>query len=173
MSAPIGVDSTEAFIVDRDFRVVMGHFCTGVAVVTGCVDGRAHGFSAQSVQSISLNPPLISIAPAKTSTSWPMIRPSGNFCLNFLADDQRALCRRFAQSGVAKFEGLSWTLSARGSPIIAGALAFVDCCIQAEHDAGDHTIVLGRVFDLGILRRDLKPLLFFRGQFGSFAGDPA
>ena len=158
----------ETITADRDLRTVMGHFCTGVAVVTGYLAGRAHGFTAQSVQSISVNPPLVAVSPAKTSTSWPIIRSSGCFCLNFLGADQRSLCHRFAQSGRSKFEGLSWKMSTLGSPIIDGVLAFVDCRIDAEHEAGDHTIVLGEVFDLGILLTEPQPLLFYRGQFGSF-----
>jgi 3-hydroxy-9,10-secoandrosta-1,3,5(10)-triene-9,17-dione monooxygenase reductase component len=108
--------SSEPVPVGRDLRTVMGHFCTGVAVVTGYIGGRAQGFTAQSVQSISLNPPLVAIAPAKSSTSWPTIRSSGHFCLNFLAADQRSLCHRFAQSGQSRFEGLSWKMSTLGSP---------------------------------------------------------
>jgi flavin reductase (DIM6/NTAB) family NADH-FMN oxidoreductase RutF len=110
----------------------------------------------------------MAIAPAKSGTSWPMIRSSGHFCLNFLAAGQRSLCHRFAQSGQSKFEGLSWKMSTLGSPIIDGVLGFVDCRIDAEHEAGDHTIVLGEVFNLGILLPDPQPLLFYRGRFGSF-----
>jgi 3-hydroxy-9,10-secoandrosta-1,3,5(10)-triene-9,17-dione monooxygenase reductase component len=90
--------SVRCTFVDHDFRAVMGHFCTGVAIVTGCNHGQAAGFVAQSVQSISLNPPLVSISPARTSTSWPTIRSSGYFALNFLTAEQGPLCRRFAQS---------------------------------------------------------------------------
>jgi flavin reductase (DIM6/NTAB) family NADH-FMN oxidoreductase RutF len=155
-------------LIGREYRAVMGHFCTGVAIVTGSVQGRAAGFTAQSVQSISLDPPLMSICPAKSSTSWPTVRSSGYFCVNFLAAGQRDLCHRFAQSGIEKFNGSTWSPSKCGSPIIDGVLGFVDCRIEAEHDAGDHTIVIGRVLDLRIVHPESKPLLFFRGQFGSF-----
>jgi len=158
---------------DHDFRAVMGHFCTGVAIVTGCNHGQAAGFVAQSVQSISLNPPLVSISPAGTSTSWPTIRSSGYFALNFLTAEQRPLCHRFAQSSIDKFDGVGWSSSLCGSPILDGVLGFVSCRIEVEHEAGDHTIVIGRVLDLGVSLPDAKPLLFFRGRYGSFLENSA
>jgi 3-hydroxy-9,10-secoandrosta-1,3,5(10)-triene-9,17-dione monooxygenase reductase component len=160
-------------IGSQEFRAVMGHFCTGVAIVTGRLEEQLYGFVVQSVQSISLNPPLVSISPATTSRSWPAIRSTGSFCLNFLPACERRLCTQFAQSGMHKFNGVNWRASIRGSPIIEAAIGYVDCKIEAEHGAGDHTIVLGRVMDLSILLADAQPLLFFRGRFGSFIEESA
>jgi 3-hydroxy-9,10-secoandrosta-1,3,5(10)-triene-9,17-dione monooxygenase reductase component len=150
------------------FREVMGYFCTGVAVVTA-MDGAAPvGFTAQSLTSVSLVPPLVLVCPAKTSSTWPRIKQAGAFCANVLGQDQEAVCRAFATSGGDKFQGVGWApTGATGSPLLHDVLAWVDCRILAEHDAGDHVIVVGRVVDLGV-RPDGSPLLFYRGGFGRF-----
>jgi len=150
------------------FRQVMGHFCTGVTVVTGLSGGAPAGFTAVSFTSVSLDPPLVSICATNTSKSWPAIQASGAFCVNILAEDQEALCREFAMSGGDKFRGVGWTRShGTGSPLLNDVLAWVDCRIEQEYQAGDHTIVLGRVVDLGI-EEEGAPLLFFRGGYGGF-----
>lgn len=152
----------------REFRNTLGHFCTGVVIATGCVDGQPAGFAAQSFSSVSLDPPLVSLCPAKTSTSWPRLRDSGSFCINILSAEQQAVCDVFARSGIDKFAALAWHSGVTGSPVLEGVLAYVDCDLEAEHDAGDHTIALGRVRDVRILDPEASPLLFFRGRFGHF-----
>ncbi len=152
----------------RQFRDVLGQFCTGVVIATGCVDGKPAGFAAQSFSSVSLDPPLVLLCPARTSTSWPKLRDSGSFCINILAADQKPVCDVFAQSGIDKFAALSWHAGITGSPVLDGVLAYVDCDLEAEHDAGDHTVVLGRVRDVEILDPEGSPLLFFRGTYGQF-----
>ncbi|MHB8340777.1 MAG: flavin reductase family protein [Mycobacteriales bacterium] len=155
------VDSTH-------FRRVLGHFASGIAVITAVDEDGPAGLSCQSFTSVSLDPPLVSFAPSKRSRSWPRIRRVGRFCANVLAADQERICRAFASSGGDKFSGVSWQLSAHGSPVIEGALSWVDCTIEVEYDAGDHVIVLGRVHDLDV-GRDAPPLLFFRGGYGRFS----
>ncbi len=152
----------------RDFRNALGQFCTGVVIATGCVDGEPAGFAAQSFSSVSLDPPLVLLCPAKSSTSWPKLRESGSFCINILAADQKPVCDVFAQSGIDKFAALPWHAGVTGSPVLEGVLAYVDCDLEAEHDAGDHTVVLGRVRDVKILDPEKTPLLFFRGAYGRF-----
>jgi 3-hydroxy-9,10-secoandrosta-1,3,5(10)-triene-9,17-dione monooxygenase reductase component len=153
----------------RAFRNALGQFCTGVVIATGCVNGRPAGFAAQSFSSVSLDPPLVSLCPARTSTSWPRLRESGSFCINILAAGQKAVCDVFAQSGIDKFAALPWHPGVTGSPVLDGVLAYVDCDLEAEHDAGDHTVVLGRVRDVRILDPEGSPLLFFRGSYGRFS----
>ena len=150
------------------FRSTLGQFCTGVVVALGCLDGEPVGFAAQSFVSLSLDPPLVGLCPAKTSTSWPKIRASGSFCINILAAHQQPVCDAFARSGGDKFAGLSWQPGSTGSPLLEGILAYVDCELEVEHDAGDHTIVVGRVKDLGVLASG-EPLLFYNGAYGSFS----
>ena len=148
----------------RAYRDTMGQYCTGVVIVAGNEDGTLVGFAAQSFVSLSLQPPLIAVCPAKTSTSWPRIRAAGNFCINVLADDQEAVSEAFAQSGRAA--DVPWTTNATTAPILDGAIAFVECALEAEHDAGDHTVAVGRVLAFGILRPEAQPLIYFRGRYG-------
>ncbi|WP_037575095.1 flavin reductase family protein [Phaeacidiphilus oryzae] len=155
-----------------ELRSVLGHFATGVTVIAARTrDGEPVGFACQSFGSLSLDPPLVSFSVARTSSSWPRIARSGAFCANILAADQQELCRSFAVSsstGADKFAGVEWEpTQATGSPRLAGALAWVDCTIQAVHVGGDHLIVLGRVRDL-LARQDADasgPLVFYRGRF--------
>lgn len=149
------------------FRVVVGHFCTGVVIITGMSDDGPAGLTAQSFVSVSLDPPLVAFAPAKTSQSWMSIRGSGAFCANILSDEQEEVCRVFATSGADKFSSVGWKPGRTGSPILNDVVAWVDCEMQAEHEAGDHTIVVGRAVDLDSSTR-ASPLLFYRGGFGRF-----
>ena len=154
----------------REFRTTLGQFASGVVVATGCLDGEPAGFAAQSFTSLSLDPPLVALCPAASSQSWPKLRDSGSFCINILAEGQQAVSDVFARTGIDKFADLEWRAGATGSPILAGALAFIDCELVEEHDAGDHTIAVGRVRDLGILNAAKGPLVFFRGAYEMLDG---
>lgn len=156
-----------------EFRRVLGHFATGVTVVTAHdpddPDGPA-GFACQSFASLSLDPPLVTFMVARTSTTWPRIARAGAFCVNILGAEQGALCRGFAVSGADKFAGVTYRAApATGSPLLASVPAWVDCRIQAVHTGGDHLIVVGRVEALGAAD-GVGPLLFHRGTFGRFSG---
>lgn len=156
------------------FRKVLGHYPTGVCVVTAVgADGAPCGLAVGSFTSVSLAPPLVAFFPDKGSSSWPRIAAAGRFCVNVLGSHQEALCRRFATRGQDKFAGVSHRLSSGGSPILDDVIAWIDCSLHAVHEAGDHYIVLGRVIELDVERPD-RPLLFFRGKYGVFAplGDP-
>jgi len=152
------------------FKDAMSRFATGVAIVSGIDDGEPVGFTCQSFVSLSLDPPYVAVAPARTSTSWPRIARSGSFCVNVLHEDQEELCRGFAVSGGPKFDGVDWhPAPGTGSPVIDGSLAWVDCTVELVHDAGDHELILGRVRDLGV--GDGSPLLFFRSRFATLSHD--
>lgn len=153
---------------DRQFRNAMSQFCTGVVIVTGISDSRPVGFAAQSFVSQSLSPPLVSISPSRTSTTWPLLRDARRFGINILGADQHGLCMAFARSGGDKFAQFGWSTSAAGTPVLDGVLGFVECELEAEHDAGDHTIVLARVLAIDTFSPDGSPLLFFRGRYGGF-----
>ncbi len=157
---------------DRAFRNAMGNFCTGVVIAAGSVDGQPAGFAAQSFVSLSLDPPLVALCPAKSSTSWPKLRESGAFCINILAADQKTVCDAMAQSGGDKFAQFGWHSGESGSPILDGVLAYIDCHIETEYDAGDHIIAVGRVCDFKVLdSHGASPLLFYRGSYGEFAAN--
>ena len=150
------------------FRTVLGHFCTGLTIVTAVDLGEPVGLTCQSFASVSLDPPLVLFVAARSSYSWPRIRSAGSFCANVLSDHQEHLGRSFAMKGADKFAGVGWRSGATGSPILDGCLAFVECELDAVHEAGDHDIVVGRVVDLG-LAGEGRPLLFYRGGYGRFA----
>ena len=149
------------------FREVLGHFATGVTIVTAMEEGEPVGFSCQSFSALSMEPPMVILAPARSSTSWPRIAQAGAFAVNILADQQEAVCRAFAVSGGDKFDGVRWTPGAvTGSPLIDGALASVECTLGEIHDGGDHEIVTGHV--VGTEIGTGSPLLFYRSGFGRF-----
>jgi 3-hydroxy-9,10-secoandrosta-1,3,5(10)-triene-9,17-dione monooxygenase reductase component len=153
-------------IVDPEvMREVLGHFASGVTVVTAVTTDGPTGFTCQSFSSLSLDPPLVAFAPARTSQTWPALRAIGRFCVNVLAEGQDAVSRNFARSGVDKFQGVPWSPSAHGSPVLDGVVAWIDGELWAEYDGGDHSIVVARVLDLGA-EPERRPLLFHRGSYG-------
>jgi len=158
------VASLDRAATAAEMRRVLGSFATGVTVVTGMgVEGPV-GFSCQSFASVSLEPPLVLFCPAHTSRSWPLIRDSGRFCVNVLAEDQEDLCARFATTGADKFGGLTWHETEWG-PSLDNVLSTVMCDVRDVHEAGDHDIVVGHVREL-VLHREVPPLVFYRGTFG-------
>lgn len=182
-------EDERAPVVDgAEFRRVLGHFASGVTIVTALDEAGPTGFACQSFASLSLDPPLVVFMVARTSTTWPRIARAGRFCVNVLGAGQGALCRAFAVSGADKFAGVAWDPApATGSPRLPGAPAWVDCVIAAVHTGGDHLIVVGRVAALGATADDpddpgtaddpdaaaapeAGPLLFHRGRFGRFSG---
>ncbi|WP_232836797.1 3-hydroxy-9,10-secoandrosta-1,3,5(10)-triene-9,17-dione monooxygenase reductase subunit [Lentzea terrae] len=150
------------------YRSVLGHFCTGVTVVTGMSSEGPVGFACQAFAALSLDPPLVLFCPQRTSGSWAAMSESGAFCVNVLAEDQRDVSTVFGKAGADKFAGISWTPSATGAPVLDGALTWVDCQVAAVHDGGDHHMVVGSVVELGPVR-DAQPLLFYRGRYAVHA----
>jgi 3-hydroxy-9,10-secoandrosta-1,3,5(10)-triene-9,17-dione monooxygenase reductase component len=152
------------------FRQVLGHFPTGVTVITGSEDDTPHGMTIGSFTSVSLDPPLVGFLPQQTSESWQAIARTGKFCVNVLGSTQGDECWKFAKSAPGgKFETFTWSHSALGSPILDGVLAWIDCTVEAVHEMGDHLFVLGAVHDLGVTEaEDPNALLFFRGKLGQF-----
>ncbi|WP_259670466.1 flavin reductase family protein [Streptomyces sp. ID38640] len=154
-----------------EFRSVLGHFASGVTVITAPGEPGPAGFACQSFASLSLDPPLVTFMVARTSTTWPRIARAGVFCVNILGTGQGDLCRGFAVSGGDKFAGVPYKAApATGSPRLADVAAWIDCTVQAVHTGGDHLIVVGRVEALGTdpAAAANGPLLFHRGAFGQF-----
>lgn len=151
------------------FRKVLGHYPTGICIVTAIDDGAPVGMVVGSFTSVSLDPPLVAFFPQRGSSSWPRVEAAGRFCVNVLAGDQLALCQGFAKGGAEKFSRISHRLSSNGSPIIDDVLAWIDCDVHQVHEAGDHFIALGHVRELEV-EKPGTPLLFFRGGYGEFSG---
>jgi 3-hydroxy-9,10-secoandrosta-1,3,5(10)-triene-9,17-dione monooxygenase reductase component len=148
------------------FREVLGHFATGVTIVTASEEGEPVGFSCQSFAALSLDPPMVILAPAKSSTSWPRIAEAGAFAVNILAEHQEAICLNFAVSGGDKFDGVAWTAGITGAPVIKGSLAIIECTLGAIYEGGDHELVTGHVVAMEV--GSGSPLLFYRSGFGRF-----
>lgn len=144
-------------------RQVLGRFASGVAVVTGAGPEGPVGFTCQSLFSLSLEPPLVALAPSRESATWPHLRRSEVFCVNVLGGDQEALARGFSRRGVDKFAGVAWQEGPLGAPHLEGVLAWIDCRVDDVHPGGDHHLVVARV--LRLAAGDGSPLLFYRGGF--------
>ncbi len=170
MSDDAATADTGSGIDPGEFRRVLGHFPTGVTVVTGLGPGGPVGMAIGSFTSVSLDPPLVLFCPGRTSASWEAMRAGGCFCVNVLGADQKAVCDTFARSGDDKFSGVPVRTEVTGAPVIEGSLAWIDCEIHAVHDGGDHDIVVGRVRALGTHGGvdGTDPLLFHRGDYGRF-----
>jgi len=144
---------------------VLGHLPTGVVVVAARSRDGLVGMAANSITSVSLQPQLVSICPARSSTTWPRIRAAGRFCISILADHHEQTSRQFAAGG-DRFAGVPWHDRISG-PALDDAVAWLDCEMHAEFAAGDHTIVVAHVLDLGAAD-DGRALVFFRGRYGGF-----
>jgi len=150
----------------RRIRNVLGHFATGLTVITAATENGPAGFTCQSFASLSLEPALVTFSPARTSSTWPLLRAAGRFTVNILPAEHQHLAAQFARSGADKFAGVDHSPSPLGSPVLDGALAWVDCELHQEYDGGDHTIVVAAVRALSA-RSDVDPLLFFKGDYVS------
>jgi flavin reductase (DIM6/NTAB) family NADH-FMN oxidoreductase RutF len=155
-------------IMASELRRVLGYLPTGVTIITAFTDDGPAGMAANSVTSVSLDPPLILVCPARTSTTWPKISAAGRFCVNVMARHHAETSRRFALKGVDRFADVKWH-ERPGGPAFGDAVAWIDCKLRDEHDAGDHTIAVADV--LGIEAASARrPLVFFRGRYGGFEG---
>jgi 3-hydroxy-9,10-secoandrosta-1,3,5(10)-triene-9,17-dione monooxygenase reductase component len=148
----------------EDFRSVLGHFATGVTIITAMDGDEPVGVAANSFTSVSLDPPLVLFCVGRTSTTWPRIERARHFAVNILGDHQEELSRRFATKGADRFGQTDWHLSVGGSPVLHDVLAYLDCEFWAEYDGGDHIIVVGQVLDLGVTYH-ARPLVFYRGEY--------
>ncbi|MFP5020400.1 flavin reductase family protein [Pseudonocardia phyllosphaerae] len=151
-------------VTPSSMRETLGAFASGVVVVTATGEDGPIGFTCQSFSSLSLDPPLVSFAPSRSSSSWPRIRTVGTFCVNVLAADHEHHSDGFARSGVDKFAGVDWAPAPKGSPVLSGVGAWIECELWDEYDGGDHTIVAGKVLSLGT-DPERMPLLFYRGGY--------
>ncbi|WP_241069614.1 flavin reductase family protein [Achromobacter insuavis] len=156
------------------FREALGHYASGITVVTTHIDGEPIGFTCQSFHSVSMSPPLVSFSVMSNSASYPKIRQAGRFAVNILSDAQVEVSNQFARRGTDKWLGIDWQGSPLGNPLIAGSLHWIDCEIHAEYAAGDHVIVIGEVKALDLQDATAtRPLLYFKGQYRNMAAHDA
>lgn len=151
---------------DAHFRQLLGRFATGVVVITvGAEDGRPHGMTANSLASVSLNPPLVSLAIDHRAELHALITRRDVFVANVLSSHQETLSRRFADPHDDRFDGVGYSTSRIGGIVLDGTLAHIECVRHQTVEAGDHTLVIGRV--VGGSTRDGRPLLYYRGGYGT------
>jgi flavin reductase (DIM6/NTAB) family NADH-FMN oxidoreductase RutF len=168
-SEPESEPESEPVIEPRHFRETLGHYPTGVAVVTAVTEENGPvGMVVGSFTSVSLDPPLVAFMPQKTSGTFELLRTATSFCVNVLSADQEKLCRRFATSGADKFDGVTWEPAPSGAPVLSDVVAWIDCSYESIVEAGDHYIVIGRVGAVDVVKPAL-PLLFFQGGYGRFS----
>lgn len=157
-----------AEVDSAQFRQLLGRFTTGVVVVTvRAPDAHPMGMTANSLASVSLVPPLISIAIDKSARIHPVVIEAETFALSILSAGQEALSRRFADPHDDRFDGIGYQLSPRQNVLLDGALAHIECERQAQFDAGDHTILVGRV--IAGEAHGGRPLTYFRGGYAALA----
>ncbi|SMC98496.1 flavin reductase family protein [Rhizobium sp. RU36D] len=162
--------SEHVFVPDADnaraLRNALGTFTTGVTVVTAVGPGGPLGMTVNSFASVSLDPPLVLWSPAKSSARHGPFTAAEHFVIHVLSADQDDISACFTRGGHG-FEAIDWHYNVEGVPVIPGTLSRFECQRQTLHDAGDHTIIIGRV--LRAAQRDGDPLCFSRGRFGRFA----
>ena len=148
-----------------EFRRAMGAFATGVTIITVDLDGEVHGMTANAFASVSLDPPLVLVCVDQTAHTHAHLHARKRFGINVLAEDQRALSEFYARPPEEQIEELraGFDRSVHGTPVLHGALTYLECRLQSAHDAGDHTIFIAEVEDVVVRRGD--PLLYFRSKY--------
>ncbi len=157
--------SSVATIDQAKFRQVLGHFPTGVTVITAMHEGSPVGFAVGSFASLSLEPPQVLFCAGTQSSSWPKIQAAGKLCVNVLADDQEDVSRVFASKASDKFAELAWRPSGNGAPFLEGSLVSIDCDVDDVIESGDHFVVIAAVTHLDV-HHEGHPLIFYRGGYG-------
>jgi 3-hydroxy-9,10-secoandrosta-1,3,5(10)-triene-9,17-dione monooxygenase reductase component len=161
--------STEAAIGSDTFRRVLGHFVTGVTVVTALDGERPFGITVNALSSVSLDPPLVMVALDRRRFLTPIVRAAGRYAVNILSEDQQALSDCFAgapvEPGREAFCGATWHPGETGLPLLEGAIATLECTVVETFSAGDHDLFIGLVDTLETQAHHPMPLLYYRRQY--------
>jgi flavin reductase (DIM6/NTAB) family NADH-FMN oxidoreductase RutF len=151
------------------FRQVMGHFATGISVVTTFGEGRPQGITVNAFSSVSLEPALVMVALDRKRFITPMVRNAGRYAVSILGSDQQGLSDCFAHAPVSPgredFCGAAWHPGPTGLPLIDGSIATLECTVVETFTAGDHDLFIGRVDSLDQDREGEAPLLYFRRRY--------
>ena len=148
----------------RAFRDALARFATGVAFVTAAPASEPFGLIVNTLTSVSLEPPLVSFSPARSSLTWTRMRRAGRFGVSVLGRQHELFAKRATAPGADRFAGLDWKLGPGGVPLLTDALATLECEIVAEHPTGDHWIVVGQV-DVLQVSPIKDPLIFFASAY--------
>ncbi len=161
-------------------REVMGHFASGVTIVTAVRDGVRHAMTATAVSSVSLDPPLVLVCVSRTSRFHRAVMDAGSWGISLLRADQEHLARHFAHRGrnlSTQFDQVPHTvLEPAGTPVIDDALAWMECSTYAQHDGGDHTILVGQVMRASAAgglddQAPAAPLTYYRGAYSALPAE--
>ena len=159
----------------REYRDSVGMFTTGITVVTAVSERFGHGMTANAFASVSLDPLLVLVCVVKDALMHKVLDETGRFAVSVLTADQEDLARYFSDSGrptgMAQFLPVAWHPGpVSGAPLLDGALAYLECDVEAAYDGGDHTVFLGRVRWVERAGADGDPLLYFGGQYRRLGG---
>ncbi len=160
----------------EEFRRTVGMFATGVTVVTTNVDGVLHGMTANAFASLSLDPLLVLVCVDKDASMHGLLPEAKGFAVTILAAEQEELSSWFASAdrprGVDQFAAVAWDPApVTRAPVLCDGVAYVDCHVRERHEGGDHSIFIGDVLDLGVLRPDADPLLYYGGRYRRLVAD--
>jgi flavin reductase len=159
-----------------EFRKAMGSFATGVTIITVDLDGEVHGMTANAVASVSLSPLLVLVCVDRSASTHAHLHARKRFGINVLSAEQRSISQYFASverspKQAEKEAGARFDRTAHGTPVLHGALAYLECLLKHEQEAGDHTIFIAEVED--VVMRPGEPLLFFQGRYWNVGGEVA
>jgi flavin reductase (DIM6/NTAB) family NADH-FMN oxidoreductase RutF len=168
MSSAVRTIKIARDVSSGDFRSAMRHLAGGVSVITVGLAKDITGMTVTSVSSLSVDPPTLIVSINRESSSWPLLKRYGAFGVNILAADQLDIAERFAGKdglkGADRFTGAQWMTGASGVPLLAGALAAVDCELEDIVERHSHAIVIGRVLDMRLASRSAA-LAYWQGQY--------
>jgi flavin reductase (DIM6/NTAB) family NADH-FMN oxidoreductase RutF len=164
MAAKDLIQEHHVSIDQAEFRRVMGHFASGVTVVTACREGSCYGITVSSFCSLSLEPPLVLICIDRRNHSHELIPQVGVFAVNILAENGEWLSRHFASREPDKFAKVGYRMGDHGAPLINDALATIECRLVEQYPGGDHSIFVGEVLASSV-QDDGRPLLYFRSGY--------
>lgn len=153
------------------FRGIIGHFATGVTIITTADGEHLQGMTANAISSLSLDPVMILICVEKSTYTHGVIDRAGIFAVNILGEHQESVSRVFAKRGEPEkgsLRGQGFTIGETGAPILTGCLAFLECRVAEKIEGGDHSIFLGEVVHQGV-EEEMRPLVFFRGGYHNLA----
>lgn len=147
------------------YKQVMGSFPSGVTVVTTLDDdGAVVGLTASAFSALSLDPALVLFCPNYSSDSYPHLIKRKRFAIHLLSGEQQAEAYAFASKGKEKAQGIQWSLSELGNPLLANATAIIECELWREYEGGDHAILVGQVQNLIVPEQDIAPMIYCRGK---------
>lgn len=165
MSSPPDAPPSAAGFDAREFRSALGMFATGVTIVTARgEDGTLVGLTANSFNSVSLDPPLVLWSLSRRAGSMPVFSRGSHYAINILAADQKGLAERFATRDIDRFAGVAWQDGAGGAPVLAGVAAVFECANRSQYEEGDHIIFVGEV-ERCAFAPAAQPLIFHGGRY--------